>query len=204
MLPAAQEADEALFLLVWWKAFRRDASAIAEWVDESRPCVFACFCVYVLLFGCVCVCVCLCVSMCVPLCLCVCVCFYMLKGTHTYKESLTTSPPSPPPARSARLRKKNFACAPSRPPSSTANGARLCLPRGSSQLVQHSTVRGSTWYGSVWYIVARYDTVRHYTVRYGDIWITKDNVIEKFIRPFELSKDCIKIKVPSVMMRIGE
>jgi hypothetical protein len=107
-------------------------------------------------------------------------------------------------ARSARLRKKNFACAPSRPPSSTANGARLCLPRGSSQLVQHSTVRGSTWYGSVWYIVARYDTVRHYTVRYGDIWITKDNVIEKFIRPFELSKDCIKIKVPSVMIRIGE
>ena len=34
--------------------------------------------------------------------------------------------------------------------------------------------------------------------------ITKGNVITKLIRSFELSKNCIKIRVPGVMMRTDE
>ena len=36
------------------------------------------------------------------------------------------------------------------------------------------------------------------------MYITKDNVINKLTRSYELSKNCSKIKVQSVMMRTGE
>ena len=59
-------------------------------------------------------------------------------------------------------------------------------------------------YGIVWYTVVRYDTVRYCTVRYCDVRITKDTVITKLIRSFELSKNCNKVKFPSVMMRTSK
>ena len=61
-------------------------------------------------------------------------------------------------------------------------------------------------YGIVWCIVVRYNTIRYLygTVRQGDIWITKDNVITKLIRSFELSKNCGKNRVPSIMMRTSD
>ena len=83
--------------------------------------------------------------------------------------------------------------------------------------VQHGTVRygrtGMAPYGTLRHGTGtvRYDTVRYRygtvpygTVRYSDVWITNGTVFTKFIRYFELSKNCRKIRVPGVMTRTGE
>ncbi len=65
------------------------------------------------------------------------------------------------------------------------------------------------WYGTVRYStvptclfgIVLYGTVRY---RYSDVWITNGNILTRFIRYFELSKDCGKVRVPGVMMRTGE
>jgi hypothetical protein len=67
-------------------------------------------------------------------------------------------------------------------------------------MLPYSTVRCNTVsYGTMWY-----GTIPYGIVRYGDVRITKDSVITKLIRYFELGKNCLKIKVLSVMMRTRE
>ena len=72
---------------------------------------------------------------------------------------------------------------------------------------------GTVRYGAVHCGTVRYDTVqyRHGIVlygtvryRYNNVWITNGNVLTRFIRYFELSKDCRKVRALGVMMRSGE
>jgi hypothetical protein len=50
----------------------------------------------------------------------------------------------------------------------------------------------------------RYNTVKYGTGRYKDVWIINDSVITNLISYFGSSKNCYKIKVLSLMLRIDE
>ena len=78
------------------------------------------------------------------------------------------------------------------------------VPVHSGEWVRYRTVHCDTVrYDTVRY---RYGNVPYGTVRYrySDVWITNDNVFTRFIKYFELSKNCRKVRVLGVMIRTSE